>query len=165
MSSLSIRPGPEVIKLFFRLNSTEHDILTAHKTKLPTNEEVSCFKSLRSWHFNIFEHDKFRAQLSWVWFFITLGPSCPLQIIREMQKYKNRRRVVSDCRPVSVLPIVSKLERAVSTQLEGILSWKIFSLKFYQDSGDICLTYLTDYIKAQTSKGLYTGMIMLDKKI
>ena len=28
------------------LNSTEHKILTAHKTKIPTNE-VSCFKSLR----------------------------------------------------------------------------------------------------------------------
>ena len=53
--------------------------------------------------------------------FITLGPSCPLQIIREM--YKNRRCVVSNYRPVSVLPIVSKfLEWAVSTQFESILS-------------------------------------------
>ena len=25
-----------------------------------------------------------------------------------------------------------------------------------------CLPYLTDYIKSQTSKGLYTGMLMLD---
>ena len=33
-------------KTFFMLNSTEHEISTAHKTKLPTNEEVSCFKSL-----------------------------------------------------------------------------------------------------------------------
>ena len=31
------------------LNSTEHDISTAHKTKMPINEEVSCFKSLRCW--------------------------------------------------------------------------------------------------------------------
>ena len=29
-------------------------------------------------------------------------------------------------------------------------------------STDTCLTNLTDYIKTQTSKGLYTGMIMLD---
>ena len=29
------------------LNSAEHDISTAHKAKVPTNEEVSCFKSLR----------------------------------------------------------------------------------------------------------------------
>ena len=48
------------------------------KTKIPTNEKVSCFKSLRSciyhankclnanncWHFNIYEQDKFHAQLS-----------------------------------------------------------------------------------------------------
>ena len=58
------------------LNSTEHEISTAHK--IPTNEEVSCFKTHRcciyyankclnasnSWHFNIYEQDKFRAQLS-----------------------------------------------------------------------------------------------------
>ena len=29
-------------------------------------------------------------------------------------------------------------------------------------STDSRLTYLTDYIKTQTSKGLYTGMLMLD---
>ena len=29
-------------------------------------------------------------------------------------------------------------------------------------STDSCLTYLTDYIKTHTSKGLYTGMLMLD---
>ena len=31
------------LKTFFMLNSTEHEISTAHKTKIPTNEEVSCF--------------------------------------------------------------------------------------------------------------------------
>ena len=30
-------PGPEVIKLFFILKSTEHENSTAHKTKIPTN--------------------------------------------------------------------------------------------------------------------------------
>ena len=29
-------------------------------------------------------------------------------------------------------------------------------------STDICLIHLTDHIKTQTSKGLHTGMIMLD---
>ena len=48
--------GPEVKKLF--LCSTEHEILTADKSEIPTNEEVSC------WHFNIYEQNKFRAQLS-----------------------------------------------------------------------------------------------------
>ena len=28
-------------------NTTEHEISTAHKTKTPTNEDVSCFKSTR----------------------------------------------------------------------------------------------------------------------
>ena len=42
-----ITSGPEVIKFFFILNSTEHEISTAYKTRIQTNKEVSCFKSLR----------------------------------------------------------------------------------------------------------------------
>ena len=38
------RPGSEVITLFSC--STEHKILTAHKTKILTNKEVPCFKSV-----------------------------------------------------------------------------------------------------------------------
>ena len=53
---------------------------------------------------------------------------------------------------LSTLSVVSKiLERAVYTQLED-----------YNFSNGSCLTYLTDYNKTQTSKGLYTGMLMLD---
>ena len=59
------------------------------KTKIPTNKEDSCFKSLRCciyhdnkcenanncWQFNIYEHDKFRAQLfEHEKSFTTLGP-------------------------------------------------------------------------------------------
>ena len=61
---------PRGYKTFFILNSTEHEISTAQKTKIPTNEEVSCFKSLRCciYHankcFNINEQDKFCVQLS-----------------------------------------------------------------------------------------------------
>ena len=33
-------------KTFFVPNSTEHEISTARKTKILTNEEVSCFKFL-----------------------------------------------------------------------------------------------------------------------
>ena len=64
-------------KTFSMLNSAEHEISTAHNTKIPRKKEVSCFKSLRCiypadecynpnycWHFNIYEQDKFRAQLS-----------------------------------------------------------------------------------------------------
>ena len=60
--------------IFSMLNSTEHEI----KTTIPTNKEVYGFKSLRfciyhsnkclnaicCWYFNIYEQDKFRAQLS-----------------------------------------------------------------------------------------------------
>ena len=33
---------PRGYKTFFKLNSTKHEILTAHKTKILINEEVSC---------------------------------------------------------------------------------------------------------------------------
>ena len=81
---------------------------------------------------------------------------------------KNKRSEVGNYRPVSVLSVVSKiLERAVYTQLEDYLVKKKLLFDFQSGfrsnfSTDSCLTYLTDYIKTQTSKGLYTGMLMLD---
>ena len=54
------------------LNSTDHEISTAHKTNIPTNKEVSCFKSqmlylsYNSWHFNIYEQDKFEHEKSFI---------------------------------------------------------------------------------------------------
>ena len=45
--SITLRSGPEVIKLFFMLNSTEHEISTALKNKIPTNKKVYCFEFLR----------------------------------------------------------------------------------------------------------------------
>ena len=80
---------------------------------------------------------------------------------------KNKRSKVRDYRPVSVLSVVSKiLERAVYTQLEDNLVKKKLLFDFQSCfrsnfSTDSCLTYLTDYIKTQTSKGLCTGMLML----
>ena len=72
--------GLQAPRLYFFsiLNSTVHEISTAHKIKISTNQDVSCFKSLRCcifpankcqnanscWHVNINEQDKFRAQLS-----------------------------------------------------------------------------------------------------
>ena len=81
---------------------------------------------------------------------------------------KNKRCDVGNYRPVSVLSVVSKiLERAVYTQLEEYLTKKKLLFDFQSGfrnkfSTDSCLTYLTDYIKTQISKGLYTGMLMLD---
>ena len=42
-----MKPGPEVIKLFSYSDFTEHEIQLLINTEIPTNKEVSCFKSLR----------------------------------------------------------------------------------------------------------------------
>ena len=69
---------------------------------------------------------------------------------------------------MSVLSVLSKiLEKSVYIQLEEYLVNKNLLFDFQSGfrsrySTDTCLTYLIDYIKTQTSKGLYTGMIMLD---
>jgi hypothetical protein len=81
---------------------------------------------------------------------------------------KNNRSDVSNYRPVSILSIVSKiLERAVYSQLERFLVKQGLLYEFQSGfrcnySTDSCLIHLTDHIKSQNSKGLYTGMIMLD---
>ena len=54
----SVDPGPEVIKLSSCSNQRSTNFEMPIKTKIPTNKEVSLFKSL-----NIYEQDKFRAQL------------------------------------------------------------------------------------------------------
>ena len=59
-----IRSGPEIIKLFSCSTQLSTKFQLLIKTKIPTNKDVSCYKSLRCWHFYIYEQDKFRAQLS-----------------------------------------------------------------------------------------------------
>ena len=73
-SNWFIRIQPRGYKTFYMLNSTEHEIQQSIKAIMLTN----CFKSLRCciyhankclnanncWHFNIYEQDKFCAQLS-----------------------------------------------------------------------------------------------------
>ena len=46
-------PGSKVIKLFFMLDSAEHEIFSANKYENANN----------CWHFHIYQHRKFRAQL------------------------------------------------------------------------------------------------------
>ena len=71
-------PGPEVIKLFSSSTQLSTTFQLPIKTKILTNEEITGFKSLRCCiyhankclnakncgYFNIYEQDKFRAQLS-----------------------------------------------------------------------------------------------------
>ena len=81
---------------------------------------------------------------------------------------KGNKSEVGNFRPVSILSIVSKiLERAVYSQLKAFLVKN--NMLYDLQSGfrgnystDTCLIHLTDHIKTQTSKGLYTGMILLD---
>ena len=48
---------PGGYKTFFMLNSLEHEIPNPYKDLNANN----------CWYFNIYEHDKFHAQLSWAW--------------------------------------------------------------------------------------------------
>ncbi len=80
--------------------------------------------------------------------------------------FKNKDRSdVCNYRPISILSIVSKiLERAVYNKLESFLVKN--NILYEYQSGvrgtDSCLIHLTDHIRAQTSRGMFTGMIMLD---
>ena len=71
--------SPEVIKLFSMLYSTEHEFLNARKYKniknfsffLGSDKPIMLFFLLQNvknanncWHFNIYEQEKFHAQLS-----------------------------------------------------------------------------------------------------
>lgn len=81
---------------------------------------------------------------------------------------KNSRLEVGNYRPVSILVVVSKIvERSVYSQFEKYLVEN--NLLYNLQSGfrssystDTCLIQLLDHIKNESSKGLYTGMIMLD---
>ena len=81
---------------------------------------------------------------------------------------KGSRLDSSNYRPVSILPIVSKiLERAVYKQVVDYLDKN--DLLFENQSGfrkaystDTCLINLTDQIKLDMSKGLYVGMVLID---
>ncbi len=81
---------------------------------------------------------------------------------------KNSKTDVGNYRPVSILPVVSKiLERVIYTQLEGYLSQNDLLYQFQSGfrtgfSTDSCLVHLTDYIRLEMDKGNYTGMVLLD---
>ena len=81
---------------------------------------------------------------------------------------KNKQTDVGNYRPVSILNIVSKvLEKAIYVQLENYLVQNSLLYKYQSGfrqsfSTDSCLIHLLDFIKCQSSRGLYTGMVMLD---
>ena len=81
---------------------------------------------------------------------------------------KNDRLKPENYRPVSILSIASKLlEKAIYKQLEFFLVENNLLYEFQSGfrksySTDSCLIHLVDYIKLQTAKGLFTGMVLLD---
>ena len=52
-----MKSGHEVIKLFM-LNSTEHNISTAHKTKMLKNKDIFCLQTLRCCIYMIHAHKR-----------------------------------------------------------------------------------------------------------
>ena len=81
---------------------------------------------------------------------------------------KKSRLEVGNYRPVSILPVASKiLEKAVFVQLNRYLTENNILYEFQSGfrgkySTDTCLLYLQDHIRKQISNGLYTGMVLLD---
>ena len=81
---------------------------------------------------------------------------------------KNDCNYEGNYRPVSILPVISKLlERIVYDQLYKYLCDNNLFYSFQSGfrssfSTDTALTYLCDKIRLNVDKGLYTGIIMLD---
>ena len=81
---------------------------------------------------------------------------------------KGSRLEVGNYRPVSILPVLSKiLERAVNDQLNDYLTRKGLLYGFQSGfrkgfSTETCLVNLNDHIKKETSKGNFTGMVLID---
>ena len=81
---------------------------------------------------------------------------------------KNSRSDLGNYRPVSILCIFSKiLEKVVYTQLESYLVKGNLLYEFQSGfrplySTDSCLIHLSDFIRLNMDKGLYTGMVLLD---
>ena len=92
-----------------------------------------------------------------------------LKVARVVPLYKKGdSNFEGNYRPVSVLPVVSKvLERIVFNQFCSYLSEQ--NLIYMYQSGfrrgfstDTALTFLVDKVKNNTDKGMYTGMVLLD---
>ena len=81
---------------------------------------------------------------------------------------KGSRLDVGNYRPVSILPVMSKiLERAVNDQLNCYLKKRNLLYDFQSGfrqgfSTETCLVNLSDSIKNQTVNGNFTGMVLID---
>ena len=92
-----------------------------------------------------------------------------LKMARVKPLYKKNSRVdVGNYRPVSILNVISKiLEKVVCIQLEKYLIENDILFEFQSGfrggySTETCLIHLTDYVRSQSAKGFFTGMVLLD---
>ena len=92
-----------------------------------------------------------------------------MKIAKVIPLHKKKSKLdAGNYRPVSILPIVSKiLEKAVFLQLNNYLVDNNLIYQFQSGfrgsySTDTCLIHLQDHIRNQTAAGNYTGMILLD---
>ena len=150
----SIVTEQEVLKILKGLNvskSTGHDNISAKFLRDGANEIVSAIShiinlSLRT---NTVPED--------------------FKVARVVTLYKKGdRNYVGNFRPVSILPVISKIiERVVHNQISKYLDSN--GLLFEHQSGfrqchstETTLTFLTDKIKLCIDKGFYTGLVMID---
>ena len=79
---------------------------------------------------------------------------------------KGKRTCVGNYRPVSILPVLSKvIERVIYNQVEAYSREYIYELQSgfrTSYSTDTCLLYLNEYIKNEIDKGNQVGMLLLD---
>ena len=82
--------------------------------------------------------------------------------------FKKGRKTVSNYRPISLLPILSKvIEKVVHEQTTKFLNDHNISYKYQSGfrnnhSTDLFLSFLNDKILKDFNNGVYTGMILID---
>ena len=97
----------------------------------------------------------------------TFPNACKVANLKPIFK-KGKKTDPSNCRPISLLPLISKvLERVIHDQTNAFLKGN--NLLYNYQSGfrtnhstNLCLSFLTDKILKGFDEGLLTGMILID---
>ena len=89
-------------------------------------------------------------------------------MIIERSQRKKPKQSQKNYRPISLLPLISKvIEKVIVNQTQNFLdtdmilySYQLGFCKHY--STNTCLSYLTDKVRTGFEKGLLTGMVLID---
>ena len=93
---------------------------------------------------------------------------CKTAKLKPLFKRKGSKTDPKNYRPISLLPLISKImEKVIHDQTESFLSEKKVLYNFQSGfrknhSTDSCLSFLNDKILKGFDSGLYTGMILID---